>query len=71
MNPRVEVTIGPDGSVSARTVDVTGQACLPYIALLEQLLDARTVQSAFTPEYHVTTEQHQQFQVEQVRESGT
>jgi Protein of unknown function (DUF2997) len=49
--PRIVVTVSGDGTVSAETVGLTGAACLDYIAVLEDLLDARTVHSAYTAEY--------------------
>lgn len=49
--PRIVVTVAGDGTVSAETVGVTGPACLDYIEVLEDLLDARTVHSAYTAEY--------------------
>jgi hypothetical protein len=57
--PRIVVTVAGDGTVSAETVGVTGAACLDYIAVLEELLDARTVHSAYTAEFeqHATDRQ--------------
>ncbi|MCI4064542.1 DUF2997 domain-containing protein [Micromonospora sp. R77] len=46
--PRVEVTVHPDGSVTAQTHDVLGERCLDYVAVLEDLLAARAVDSAYT-----------------------
>ncbi|WP_405113097.1 DUF2997 domain-containing protein [Micromonospora sp. NBC_01405] len=46
--PRVVVTVNPDGSVSAETQGLLGESCLDYVAVLEDLLDARTVRSAYT-----------------------
>jgi hypothetical protein len=58
---RIVVRIGVDGQLSAETQGVTGQKCLDYIAILEDLLDAETVSSTFTDDYakqtdHTTTE---------------
>ncbi|MGB2567622.1 DUF2997 domain-containing protein [Micromonospora citrea] len=49
--PRVVVTVGPDGAVSAETRGVHGDRCLDYVALLEDLLAARAVQSAYTADH--------------------
>ncbi|MGC4805141.1 DUF2997 domain-containing protein [Micromonospora sp. DT233] len=46
--PRVVVTVNPDGTVSAETQGVLGEGCLDYVAVLEELLGARTVRSAYT-----------------------
>jgi hypothetical protein len=52
--PHIVVTVSGDGTVSAETMGLTGAACLDYIAVLEDLLDARTVHSAYTAEYEQT-----------------
>ena len=49
--PRIAVTIGADGKITASTLGITGDACLDYIPLLEDLLEAEVVESAFTSEY--------------------
>ncbi|MDT0530416.1 DUF2997 domain-containing protein [Micromonospora sp. DSM 115977] len=46
--PRIVVTVTSEGVVSAETRDVLGDGCLDYIAVLEDLLAARTVRSAYT-----------------------
>ncbi len=48
---RIAVTIGPDGKISAATLGISGQSCLDYIPVLEDLLGAEVVDSAFTAEY--------------------
>lgn len=55
MSARLVVTVAPDGQIHAHTEDVTGPSCMNYIALLEDLLDAETVQSAFTADYTAMT----------------
>lgn len=52
---QIIVRIAPDGSVQAETKGIKGNACLDSIQLLEDLLEAQTVASSFTPEYHETT----------------
>jgi hypothetical protein len=52
MTRRVTVVVAADGTVTAETHGVTGRACIDYIAVLEDLLDATTVSSAWTPDYH-------------------
>ena len=53
MTERVElhVTVGPDGVVTAETRNVTGAACLDYVAVLEDLLQAPAVDSSYTADY--------------------
>lgn len=48
---RLEITVRRDGSIAATTHDVTGAACLDYIALLEDLLEAETVTSRYTDDF--------------------
>ncbi|ADU49565.1 DUF2997 domain-containing protein [Intrasporangium calvum] len=48
---RIVVRIAVDGTIRAETLGMRGKKCLDSIALLEGLLDAETVSSAFTPEY--------------------
>ena len=59
MSRRIVVTVNRDGSIKAETLGIKGKACLDYVPLLEELLEAETVQSEFTAEYqgvdqHVT-----------------
>ncbi|MEH0970652.1 DUF2997 domain-containing protein [Micromonospora sp. CPCC 205546] len=49
--PRIVVTVTSEGVVSAETRDVLGDGCLDYIAVLEDLLAARTVRSAYTADH--------------------
>ena len=58
MGERVElhVTVAADGVVTAETRNVMGAACLDYVAVLEDLLSAATVDSSYTADYtHTTT----------------
>jgi hypothetical protein len=48
----ITVVVAADGTVTAETHGVSGPACLDYIGVLEDLLDATTVSSAFTADYH-------------------
>ncbi|MEV6301121.1 DUF2997 domain-containing protein [Actinoplanes sp. NPDC051861] len=50
--PRIIVTVGPDGQVRAETVDLLGEKCLDYIAVLEDLVGGQVRQSEFTDDYH-------------------
>lgn len=51
MGKQLVVRLRPDGTVDAETLGMTGDECLSYIAALEDLLDATTVQSSFTADY--------------------
>ncbi len=46
------VQVRRDGTVHAETVGMQGPECLDYIAVLENLLEAETAESAFTEDYH-------------------
>ncbi|WP_276782328.1 DUF2997 domain-containing protein [Actinomyces gerencseriae] len=50
----LKVSIAPDGTITAETIGFTGEACLSQIGVLEDLLEATTVRSAFTDEYVIT-----------------
>lgn len=45
------IEIGADGKIKADTLGIKGKDCLPYISMLEKLLDAKTVDSEYTNEY--------------------
>lgn len=47
----LEITVRADGSIKATTHHVTGSGCLDYIAVLEDLLDAQTIDSAYTQDF--------------------
>lgn len=48
------VQVRRDGTVHAETVGMEGAECLDYIAVLENLLEAETAESAFTDDYYRT-----------------
>lgn len=52
MAQRIVVTVHGDGTVSAKTQGIFGEKCLDYIAILEDILDARTVESAYTADWN-------------------
>ncbi|MER7008745.1 DUF2997 domain-containing protein [Dactylosporangium sp. NPDC000555] len=52
---RIVVTVAADGTVSAETLGVKGSKCLDYIAVLEDLLEAQTVNSEYTSDYTAAT----------------
>ncbi|WP_250036055.1 DUF2997 domain-containing protein [Paractinoplanes maris] len=61
--PRIVVTVSGDGRVTAETVDILGDRCLDYIAVLEDLVDGQVSASAFTADYTRQTEHAQEQQV--------
>ena len=52
---QIRVSVAPDGSINAETLGFVGEECLDTVAVLEDLLDAVSVSSAFTEDYHRTT----------------
>jgi Protein of unknown function (DUF2997) len=61
--PRLVVTVDPEGRVSAETVDILGEKCLDWIAVLEDLLAAKVTDSAFTADYQRQPQSTQEQQV--------
>jgi hypothetical protein len=53
--PYLVVTVGADGIVTAETKGAKGASCLPYIDLLENLLEATTTDSRYTDDFNNTT----------------
>jgi hypothetical protein len=49
--PEIVVRLRPDGTIEAVTHGLKGDACLPYVETVEQLTDARTVDSYYTDEW--------------------
>lgn len=68
MSRRIVVTINRDGSIKAETLGIKGKTCLDYVPLLEELLEAETVQSEFTAEYRAVDQPVTRAATETVRE---
>ncbi len=61
MAKQIKIQVFPDGRVQAEVAGIKGKKCTDYIGILEDILDAETVESSYTPEYYET----QQLPVEQ------
>ena len=48
---QLQIKIGPDGLIEAKTLGIKGQTCVDYLPLLEEMLDAKAVKSEYTEEY--------------------
>lgn len=59
------VRLFPDGRIEAETQGVKGQSCLQYMALLEQMMQARVTDSEFTKEFYETETEQVQAEVQQ------
>ncbi|MGG4145496.1 DUF2997 domain-containing protein [Paenibacillus algorifonticola] len=49
---QIRVRIYPDGRIEADVMGIKGKGCTDYISILEQLLDAETIDSEYTAEYY-------------------
>lgn len=52
MSRRIQLRVYPDGRIEAVVQGVKGKKCTDYIQVLEELLEAETIESAYTPEYY-------------------
>ena len=57
MTKHIKIKLLPDGRIEALTHDIKGKACLDYLPLLEDVLEAKAVDSNFTSEYYEEAEQ--------------
>jgi len=51
MKKRIKIEIFSDGTIQAETHGIKGKKCMDYIKILEEILEAETVDSDHTPEY--------------------
>jgi len=52
MDQKVKIRIKPDGTIEAETQGIKGKACTDYIKILEEMLEAKTVESEYTSEFY-------------------
>nr|WP_263324562.1 DUF2997 domain-containing protein [Neobacillus sp. Marseille-Q6967] len=52
MSKKLRIQIFQDGQIQAEVLGVKGKKCTDYISLLEELLDAETVDSEYTSDYY-------------------
>lgn len=65
-NKKVQIRITEDGKFYAETIGMKGKECLSIIEVLEELLDAETIDSDYTAEYfetEVQTFQNQKLEI--------
>ncbi|AZK45383.1 DUF2997 domain-containing protein [Paenibacillus lentus] len=70
---QIRVQIFPDGQIQADVIGIKGKSCTDYIEILEQLLDAETIDSEYTEEYYEAEQvevQQQNVNPIQTREGG-
>lgn len=52
MNKNIQIRIFPDGTIQADIQGIKGERCTDYIKILEDILEAKTVDSDYTPEFY-------------------
>lgn len=52
MAKQLRVQIFQDGQIQAEVLGIKGKKCTDYISILEELLEAETFDSEYTPEYY-------------------
>ncbi|HCL4437761.1 DUF2997 domain-containing protein [Clostridium botulinum] len=52
MTKQIKLRIYPDGIVQAEVEGIKGKKCTNYIGIIEELLEAKVVDSEYTPEYY-------------------
>lgn len=61
MTKRIRIDLSPDGNVKAETFGIYGQKCMDYVSILEDMLEAQSIQSKFNSDYskneEITTDQ--------------
>ena len=48
------IQISPDGSIKSRTENIKWKQCMKYMSIVDNLTEARIVDSEFTSEYNET-----------------
>jgi hypothetical protein len=49
---QLRIQIFQDGQIQAETLGIKGKDCTDYISILEELLEAETIDSEYTSEYY-------------------
>lgn len=52
MSKKLKIRIYKDGTMKAKTEGIKGEKCTEYVERLEDLLDAKVINSEFTYEYY-------------------
>lgn len=51
MNKKVRFEISADGEIHVKTLGMDDTSCLDYVDIFERILDAKTIDSNYTPEF--------------------
>lgn len=52
LEKKIKIRIYPDGIIQSDVEGVKGKKCTDYIKIIEELLEAKVVDSEYTPEYY-------------------
>ena len=52
MKKSIKIEIFSDGTIQAETYGIKGKKCTDYIKILEEILESKTTDSDYTPEYN-------------------
>ncbi|MEN6293969.1 MAG: DUF2997 domain-containing protein [Methanobacterium sp.] len=52
MKKSIKIEIFSDGTIQAETQGIKGKKCTDYIKILEEILESKTTDSNYTPEYN-------------------
>ncbi len=55
------IRVRVDGTVHAETKHLSGDACVPFAAVLEDLCDAEAIESGYTSDYYISTEAENEY----------
>lgn len=69
MSKQITLRIHPDGKIEGETHGIKGKACMKYIKILEQMLEAEAVDSDFTQEYYEGLQEQQETQQTTVKQN--
>ncbi len=52
MSKKIQIQIFPDGTIQADIQGIKGKRCTDYMKILEEILEAKTIDSDYTPEFY-------------------
>lgn len=67
MDKQIKIRIYPNGEIVSNTVNIKGSTCTKYAKALEQITQAKVIDSELTSEYYETEAQVIDYEIEKVR----
>ncbi|HEX3013435.1 MAG TPA: DUF2997 domain-containing protein [Methanobacterium sp.] len=52
MSKKIQIQIFPDGTIQVDIQGIKGKRCTDYMKILEEILEAKTMDSDYTPEFY-------------------